>query len=75
MYSRVRLQRSRWHVLSSVMESQRLLAHHPVPPGRIVSFNGIPGTSCLATLMRPSGTISRRPITKKSALMGASALG
>jgi hypothetical protein len=31
--------------------------NHPVPPGRIASFYVIPGTSCQATLMRPSGTM------------------
>jgi hypothetical protein len=36
-------------------------------------FYGIPGTSYLATLMRPSGTISRRAITIEFALMGSRA--
>jgi hypothetical protein len=41
----------------------------PVPPGRIAFFYASPGTSYLATLMSPSGTISRRAITIKLALM------
>jgi hypothetical protein len=35
-------------------------------------FYSIPGTSCQATLMSPSGTISRRPITVNLALKGFS---
>jgi hypothetical protein len=48
---------------------QRLLHDHPVPSGQIASFYAIPGTSCQATLMSPSGTTSRRAITIKLALM------
>jgi len=46
-----------------------LRVDHPVPPGRIASFYAIPGTSCQATLMSPSGTIGRRPAkrTRRSA--------
>jgi len=62
MYSRVALQRPFGMCQVPWWRRQRLLPNHPVPPGRIPSFYAIPGTSCLATLMRPSGTISCRAI-------------
>jgi hypothetical protein len=52
VYPRGSLQRSSWQVLSSVTESTAApTQNHPVPPGRIVPFYGIPGTSCQAILV------------------------
>jgi hypothetical protein len=70
MYWRVSLQRSCWHVLGSVMESTPAPTQSSCPSGTDRFFYDIPGTSCQATLMSPSGTISRRAITINLALIG-----